>query len=256
MKSAVAHRAFASLKEAIADNEIRPVFQPVIRLADEQVVGFEVLARWSSSKFGDISPAEFIPYAEQNNMLDDLTSNLIRRASKIAVTWPGEFFLAFNIAPTQFRDHNLRKLVLNALETAQFPQDRVVIEMTEESQVYNKVKALEVMKNLVDDGLSFSLDDFGSGYGNIMRLRSYPFKYVKIDISLVEKITTNKDDEAVVASIIELAHYWGYEVIAEGIERKEQAALLKKLNCPMGQGWLFSRPLEEKDVITYIKNNT
>lgn len=244
MQTSLSNQVCLTLGEAIEGGEIRPVFQPIVRLDNGEFTGFEVLARWNHATEGNISPLIFIPYAEQNELIGTLMRRVIRDACAQAVHWRGNFLLNFNISPMQFNDRKLYDSLAEAAEFSEFPLDRIVLEMTEREAIAKPSFASAIIKELNEVGIKLALDDFGAGYGDLMRLHAFPFRYVKIDARLVEPIMTDKTARRIITSIIGLGKRLQFEVIAEGVETEEQAQILREDGCQLAQGWLFSHPLE------------
>ncbi|MDH0912838.1 EAL domain-containing protein [Rhizobium pusense] len=232
---------------AIAKGHIWPAFQPIVDIPSGEIVGFEILARWTDPVYGNIPPDDFIPLLEKHCLIDLLSRALVRSACSAAGPWPGSFFLAFNIAPDQLLTDDLPEWLHNiALET-RFPLNRVQIEVTEGSLISNQEQAFATLRQLNSKGISISIDDFGTGYSSLARLEAFPFSKLKIDACFVRNIDQEPGKRRIAAAVIGLGQSLGMSVVAEGIETKAEEEILSHLGCALGQGWLYGRgvPAEE-----------
>lgn len=235
------------LRLAIASKRIWPAFQPLVNLSTREIVGFEVLARWTDSKAGNVPPVEFIPVAEKTGCIDELSRHLFKAACEQARNWPGEFFLAFNVSPVQFRNPTLHRIILDEVTRAQFPPERICIEITEGAIIEDDKGADETVRKLKAAGMSLALDDFGTGYGSLCRLHAFPFDKLKIDRKFIQNLESDAASRKIVSSVISLGLSLGMDVVAEGVENAKQADILQKLNCNTAQGWKFGRPVPAEE---------
>jgi EAL domain-containing protein (putative c-di-GMP-specific phosphodiesterase class I) len=189
-----------------------------------------------------ISPAEFIPIAEDIGLIGPMTDRLLHRACRIAVTWPAELFVACNVSPLQLRDRGLAAMVRAALDDAGLPPHRLELEVTESALVGDLNLARELLNELKASGVRLALDDFGTGYSSLRHLSMLPFDKLKIDAGFVGAMANNLESRKIVAAVVGLGHSLGLITVAEGVEEPETAALLRELGCDVGQGWLFGRP--------------
>jgi len=233
----------ADLRYAIDHGEICPSFQPLVELKSDAIVGFEVLARWTTDRHETVAPSVFIPLAEDYGLIDLLTENLVREACSQARNWPGEFILAFNLSPGQFRDVELAQKIQQIVSATGFAFQRVHIEITEGSLLENDQTVQSNICSLKAAGMGIALDDFGTGFASLTQLHAFPFDKLKIDMSFVRHITSDSGSRKIVASVIALGQSLGMTVVAEGVETGEQAAMLRRLGCDVGQGWLFGKPV-------------
>lgn len=254
MKPASDNQVYASLKEAIALGEIRPVFQPIVEIDGRRLIGFEVLARWDSPTLGSVSPATFIPYAEKSDLINDLSNDIIRRSCNFAAQWQGNFCLFFNISAGQFQSAGLHDLVVDAVKHSGFPLNRIVLEMTERDEISKPDKAHATIRKLLSDGIRLSIDDFLTGYNDLARLQEYPFSYIKLDSNLTALVTRAESCHKSMSAILEIGQKANCQVIVEGIETEEQARAVAALGCHLGQGWLFSYPLRPEDASVYASS--
>ncbi len=229
------------LRQAVADDAIVPYFQPLVRMDGERVIGFEMLARWPHPVRGMVSPAEFIPVAEDIGLIGAMTDRLLRRACHVAATWPPDILLACNISPLQLRDRELPAMVRSALEASGLSPHRLELEITESALVGDLDLARELLSELKALGVRLALDDFGTGYSSLRQLQKLPFDKLKIDAGFVGTMATNAENRKIVAAVVGLGHSLGLVTVAEGVEEPETAALLRDLGCDVGQGWLFGR---------------
>lgn len=233
-----------SLKQALLTPAIWPAFQPLVDLQSHAIIGFEVLARWTDSVAGEIPLCDFVPYAEANGLIDALTRKIIHDACRQAVSWPGTFVLAINLSPTQFRNRDLSDFVINAVTSTGFPLARIHIEITESALLENDENVRRTIAKLKAEGIGLALDDFGTGFASLTQLHAFPFDKLKIDMSFVRQLEHDSGSRKIIASVIGLGQSLGMTVVAEGVETEQQAVLLRKLGCDVGQGWLFGKPLD------------
>lgn len=233
----------SELREAVANGHIVPHFQPLVGLANERVVGFELLARWQHPTRGMVPPGEFIPVAEQVGLIGPMTGQLLRRACSIAAKWPDDTFVACNVSPLQLRDQSLPGMVSAALRESGLPPHRLELEITESALVGDLALARGVLNEVKSLGVQLALDDFGTGYSSLHHLKMLPFDKVKIDASFVGAMTRDLGSRKIVSAVIGLGQSLGLTTVAEGVEDQDTAAMLRELGCDVGQGWLFGRPV-------------
>ena len=232
----------SELRDAVADGQIVPHFQPLVAMGSERVIGFELLARWQHPTRGVVPPDEFIPIAEQVGLIGPMTGQLLRRACAIAATWPSDTFVACNVSPLQLRDRSLPGMIRAALLESGLPPHRLELEITESALVGDLALARDVLNEVKSLGVRLALDDFGTGYSSLRHLKMLPFDKVKIDASFVGAMTRDLDSRKIVSAVVGLGQSLGLTTVAEGIEDQETAAMLRGLGCDVGQGWLFGRP--------------
>ncbi|MCV0426098.1 MAG: EAL domain-containing protein [Roseibium sp.] len=236
------------LFKAIARDELRLEYQPLVNLEDNSVFGTEALLRWQNREFGNVSPVEFIPIAEENGYIVELGAWALNRGMKEALGWQKPLRLSVNISPVQFTRGNLVTTVSEALERNRFPADRLDLEVTESLFLGDSQDLKFCMEELKAFGCSFSLDDFGTGYSSLGYIPKFPFSKIKLDQSFVRQSFSNEKDVAVIEAVLHLARGYGMSVLVEGIETPDQASKLKELGCPLGQGYLFGRPMSAIDL--------
>jgi diguanylate cyclase (GGDEF)-like protein len=230
------------IKGAIANGEIVPYYQPLVDLATQTTIGYEMLARWRHPTMGVLAPAVFIPIAEDTGSIGDLTYALLTQAVKDAKDWPSHLFLSMNLSPRQFADPWLSQRLLAILTAASFPPQRLEIEITETAVVQRLQEAKVALQSLRNLGVRIALDDFGTGYSGLHHLRELHFDTIKIDRSFVSDMLQNPEDAKLVEAIVGLGHALGLQTTAEGIETEEVLDRLTELGCEVGQGFLFGRP--------------
>lgn len=233
-----------ALRTALSTTQVWPAFQPLVDMHTGAIVGFEVLARWTDRAGLPISPSEFIPIAEDYSLIDALTLKIVSKACIQAVAWPGAFVLAVNVSPKQFRDPNLFCFLTDAIEATGFPLDRIHVEITESALLEDDDTVRSTIAAFKSVGIGLALDDFGTGFASLNRLHRFPFDKLKIDMSFVRSMEHDSGSRKIVTSVVGLGQSLGMTVVAEGVETEEQAAILRRLGCDVGQGWLFGRPLD------------
>ncbi|MDN3719074.1 EAL domain-containing protein [Roseibium salinum] len=219
-------------------------YQPLVNLADRSVFGAEALLRWNHRQLGPISPAEFIPIAEENGYIVDLGAWAMNRAMKEALTWSNPLKLSINISAIQISRGNLVTTVAEALERTGFPAQRLDLEITESLFIDESLDLKSCMEELKALGCSFF--HWMTSAPAIPRSaisRNIRFSKIKLDRSFVRRSIEAKQDVAVIEAVLHLARGFGMSVVVEGIETPDQAAKLLELGCPCGQGYLFGRPM-------------
>lgn len=238
------------LRRAIAENELTIHYQPIFSADGKQVVSLEALVRWPHPTRGMISPAKFVPLAEQSGLVIPLGEWVVRRVCEDGKRWPG-VRIAVNVSPIQFRQRGFVESVISAVEEAGFDPARLELELTEGVVVEDADAAEKVMGRLRDYGFPLALDDFGTGYSSLIYLRRFAFDKIKIDQSFLESLDEMGESAILVHSIVHLGRALGLTVTAEGVETPEQHRFLMALGCHEMQGFLFSRPVcaEEVDIL-------
>jgi PAS domain S-box-containing protein len=233
---------------ALDNDEFMPYFQPLVELRTGELEGFEVLARWNHPERGIIAPAEFIPIAEQDGWIGDLSKDVLRKACKAAASLPSHLRLAFNISPVQLQDLPLPKQIQVAVESAGISMNRITVEITESALAENPERARAIAQEFKAMGCSLALDDFGTGYSSLLTLQSLPFDQLKVDRSFVSSMADRRESRKIVAAVVGLGQSLGMTTIAEGVETREQAEMLLWLECNLAQGWFYGRPVPEADL--------
>lgn len=250
-----AHRRIAledGLRTALAQGELHLAFQPQWHLASGRIAGLEALLRWNSTRFGSVSPVEFIPVAEEAGLIRDIGLWVLEHACLAALQLPGELVMSVNLSVCQFDDALLADKILEVVERCGLPPERLELEITESVFLQDTDDVMATLHRLRHAGVRIALDDFGTGYSSLAYLRSFPFDRLKIDRSFIAPIEGSSESKAIVHSVIELAQALHMETTAEGIETAEQAHLLQGLGCVTGQGFYFARPLDLAAVTAFI----
>jgi predicted signal transduction protein with EAL and GGDEF domain len=229
------------LRAAIEEEVLCPHYQPLIDLASGHITGCEALVRWPHPERGMISPAEFIPVAEEAGLIAGLGGLMLRSACMDAARWPDDVRVAVNLSPLQFRTGNLLSIVMEALKRSGLPAKRLELEITETLLLEKSSEVLATLHALRSLGVRISMDDFGTGYSSLSYLRSFPFDKIKIDQSFMRDLVGNRDAQAIVRSIISLGVGLGVTITAEGVETEAEFNYLRAEGCHEGQGFLFSR---------------
>jgi diguanylate cyclase (GGDEF)-like protein len=231
------------VQRAVAEEHIRPHFQPLMKLAENRLVGFEILARWHHPDRGDVPPEEFIPVVERLGLLGKFTYSLLREACLVGRDWPSDIALSINVSAKHFSDPLLPVKFLAILSETGYPPTRLEVEITESALLTDPANARTVLSALQGLGIKISLDDFGTGYSNLYHLRELRFDKVKIDRSFVTTMDSDNERAKIVHSVIGLARNLGLPTVAEGIEQSETLDLLVQDGAEFGQGFLFGRAM-------------
>ena len=235
------------LRQAIARGELHMYYQPVVSASEETIVGFEALMRWKHSRRGLISPAKFIPIAEDTGLIDQLGQWALRSVCEQLATWPDSIRCAVNVSPIQFSNPKLPTIVANALAHACVRPSRLELEITESVFINDSEGTDEMFKALKRVGVRLALDDFGTGYSSLGYLRKAPFDKIKIDRSFVQGATeSGSRNGAIISSITSLANALNMDTTAEGVEEHDELELVRKLGCSHIQGFIYSRPISAK----------
>lgn len=242
-----------ALRRAVAAGEVEPYFQPIVNLSTRRTVGFETLARWTDRDLGFVSPATFIPIAEERGIIGQLSQLVLRKAAEAARDWPEELFLSFNLSPSQLVDHNTGLQILAILERTGFNPRRLEVEITETGLMSDPVSAKEIVEDLRRMGIRVSLDDFGTGQSSLGRLRDFHFDKLKIDRAFVSSILTDRPSEHIIRAILAMCEGLGMDVVAEGIEEEAQAERLVQFGCTGGQGYLFGKPRDADETLAFLR---
>jgi diguanylate cyclase (GGDEF)-like protein/PAS domain S-box-containing protein len=236
------------LREAIMCGGLELHYQPFVELQDSKIVGCECLLRWRHCERGMISPAEFIPLAEETGLIVPLGEWVLRTACAAVALWPEHIKVAVNVSPLQFKTGNFVQMVTSALANSRLPARRLELEITEAVLIGDEA-ALSVLHQLRSLGVRIALDDFGIGYSSLSYLQRFPFDKIKIDRSFVKDLGTTEGSLAIVQAVISIAKSRNMTTTAEGVETEDQLTLLHALGCTEMQGFLFSPALHEADFL-------
>lgn len=250
LKAAADRRALEEdLVDALANGQFEAHYQPIISTVDNRVTGFEALMRWNHPERGYVSPATFIPIAEESDLIVRLGEWMLRRACADAANWPAGLTVAVNLSPIQFANPRLPKLVANALATSGLKAERLELELTESVFLNSTSETLAMFTALKDIGVRLALDDFGTGYSSLSYLQDAPFDKIKIDQSFVRTATEKGSrNAAIIAAIVALANTLGMDTTAEGIETLDQLALIQRLGVSHIQGFVYSAAVKNEEL--------
>jgi diguanylate cyclase (GGDEF)-like protein len=235
------------LRKALATEQFELHYQPLVTLETNEVNGFEALLRWNHPARGMISPADFIPIAEETGLIIPLGDWVLRTACDEAVDWPEHIKVAVNLSPAQLSCRNLISMVTSALNDSGMPADKLQLEITETVLLQNTFTTLATLHELRKMGVQIALDDFGTGYSSLSYLRSFPFDKIKIDRSFIQDLSNGAEPLAIVNAVAGLAKCLNMTSTAEGVETQQQMDVLQAIGCTEMQGYLFShaRPAHE-----------
>ncbi|ASV66270.1 hypothetical protein CKF48_02315 [Cytobacillus kochii] len=239
------------LRKALKNKQFTLHYQPLVCLESGELFGSEALIRWYHPKIGNISPAQFIPLAEETGLINDIGRWVLNEACKQNKLWHDQGFthlqISVNVAARQFQQKHFLKVVKDALQQSGLPPKYLILELTESTMLKNKKHSIAVMKELQRMGIQVSIDDFGTGYSSLSYLKDLPIDTLKIDRSFIHNLRMNTSDAAIVKAIITMGKGLQLKVLAEGVETEEQMKVLKKLDCHFAQGYFFQKPLVNQE---------
>jgi EAL domain-containing protein (putative c-di-GMP-specific phosphodiesterase class I) len=241
-------RLEVELREALANDELKLLYQPIYDLERERICGFEALLRWQHPTRGLVSPTEFIPIAEEIGLIVSFGEWVLYRACAEASKWPEHVKLAVNVSPAQFMSDRLVHAVIDALAAAGMKAQRLELEITESVLLANSGATFSILHALRDLGARISMDDFGTGYSSLSYLRSFPVDKIKIDQSFVRGLAATDGSDMIVRALIGLGRSLGMLTTAEGVETAEQLSQLRMEKCNEVQGYLFSPPVDPSHI--------
>jgi predicted signal transduction protein with EAL and GGDEF domain len=252
-------RLESDLRVAMERGELEVQYQPIVELDDLTISSFEALARWRHPERGMVPPDVFIPVAEESGLILPIGRWVMSEACRQMKVWCGEkrdgppVVVCVNVSPRQFLQQDVVETVSGVLLETGLEPWRLELEVTENLTMQDSDRAVKVLRDLADLGLMLSMDDFGTGYSSLSYLHRFPLRTLKIDRSFVAEIETCKESYEIVQTIVALGHALGMKVIAEGIETKGQVAMLRVLKCDLGQGYLFSRPVNAEKATALLR---
>jgi diguanylate cyclase (GGDEF)-like protein len=247
------------LSSALERNEFSLVYQPIMDITNNTLLGMEALLRWNCHELGNVGPDEFIPIAEEKNLILAIGDFVLDSACDQLKRWNKQtknnsLKLNINFSPLQLAYHQADKHILSVLEKHKSLKKQLVFEITESILMENTGLALDTLHTLFKIGICFALDDFGTGYSSLSYLLKMPVTYLKVDQSFIQKISTSSDARAIVQSTIKLSKVLNIDVIAEGVETKAQLDFLKQHGCKFVQGYYFYKPMPAEEMSTLICN--
>ncbi len=245
------------LRHAIENGDLCLYYQPIIDLQTEQINTCEALVRWQHGERGMISPADFIPLAEETGLIEKIGEWVIRDAARQIKAWEsgelGHLRVSVNVSVLQLLNDDMAERVLDILDDAAVDPNHLKIEITESLFMQNMDRVTHILNTLHDRGVTIAIDDYGTGYSSLAYLKKLPFTHLKLDQSFIRDVSRDVASQAIVQSTLLMAQSLGIQVIAEGIEEEDQLSLLKVLKAEFGQGFLFSKPLNAADFTAYVK---
>ena len=242
------HQLETDLRLAVERREFELYYQPLFDLEHNRICSFEALIRWNHPKRGLVSPADFVPIAEDTGLIVPIGAWVVREACAQAARWPEHVRVAVNVSPVQFHRGALNETILLALADSGLAPGRLEIEITESIFLEGSESTLRLLHSLRSLGIRVALDDFGTGYSSLSYLQSFPFDKLKIDRSFIQNLLTREGASAIVRAITELAHALNIETTAEGVEETAQLMELRAHGCSSVQGFLFAEPMTAADV--------
>jgi diguanylate cyclase (GGDEF)-like protein/PAS domain S-box-containing protein len=249
----------SALRDALEKKELQVYYQPQMSLDTGNLIGMEALLRWQSAQFGQISPVEFIPIAEECGLILPIGEWVLRTACAQTRTWldlgHAPLRVAVNLSPRQFRQHNLVAIIKDALLQTRLPAQSLELEITESAFIDDVDDAIAICRELKSLGVKLSLDDFGTGYSSLAYVSRFPFDKLKIDQGFVRDITENPVNAAIATAAIVMARSLNLAVLAEGVETEAQANFLRGKHCDAIQGYLFSRPVPADDFLALLSSD-
>ena len=236
-----------NLRNALVNNEFELYYQPLVNLQNNEISAFEALLRWNHPTRGTISPADFIPIAEDTGLIIPVGEWVLRTACDEAANWPNGVKVAVNLSPAQLKSKNLVQLVMSALANSGMSANRLQLEITESVLMQNTFATLATLHELRKLGVQIAMDDFGTGYSSLSYLRSFPFDKIKIDRSFIQDLSNGVEPFAIVRAVTSLANNLSIISTAEGVETQQQLETLQTVGCTEMQGYFFShaRPASE-----------
>jgi len=245
------------LRTALERRQFVVYYQPQVDLASGRIVGAEALVRWQNPRLGLVDPDRFIGLAEEVGLIEPIGEWVLFEACHQNQLWLEKGLppvrMAVNVAARQFQRASLPVLVRRALVEARLPPERLTLEMTESTLMESSSDAIGILSDLREQGVSLALDDFGTGYSSLGHLRKLPIDILKIDKSFVDGAGAASEEQQMMPAIIDLGRMLKMETVAEGIERPEQFMRLRVLDCDLGQGFLFAKPVSANEIETLLK---
>jgi diguanylate cyclase (GGDEF)-like protein len=234
----------ADLRQAIGNNEIKVVYQPIVSAQSLRIVACEALARWVHPELGSVPPAEFIPLAEEMGIITDITRFMLDQACKDCLTWGDRIGVSVNLSAIDLKSNEIARDIASALQKSGLPAHRLEVEVTESAIIADRNKTSMVLQRLKNAGINIALDDFGTGYSSLSYLNTLPLTKVKVDRSFVRDITTDRRSLMLLRGVTQLSHELGLGVTVEGVETEEQLALIRvAAGADLVQGYLLGMPL-------------
>ncbi len=245
-----------ALRLAISRNELELHYQPLVDAHTSQIMGAEALLRWNMSGQGYVSPAEFVPLAEDSGLIGDIGRWVLARACADAAKWENDIRIAVNLSPAQLRNPDFIDFVRDTLKTTKLEPRRLELEITEGMLLHNTEANTRMLLDLKQLGVRISMDDFGTGYSSLGNLRSFPFDKIKIDKSFISDLSTRPDAAAIIRAILTLGRSLGMTTTAEGVETRDQLAYLRSEGCMEVQGYYFAKAMHNDKFCEMLRRQT
>lgn len=246
----------ANLRKAIQKKEFMVHYQPKVSLVTQQVIGVEALVRWANDQLGFVSPGEFIPYAEDTGLIIPLSEVIIEKVCLDILEWSIQGVhlpVSINIAALHFQQDDFIERINSIIVQHNCSPQQLELELTERTVMKEAEEVVNKLITLKSMGFKISIDDFGTGYSSLSYLNRFPLNYLKIDSSFIQQIVSLQDKQAIVDSIILMAHRLHIKVVAEGVETKDQLKLLKEMGCDIIQGYYFSKPIPSSELMDFLE---
>ena len=247
------------LRRAMDNNEFCLYLQPIISIKRNRIIGFESLLRWNNPERGLVSPEEFIPIAEETGLINEIGFWVLQESCRQIKQWNDKYpehkslYISVNLSPVQFLQKGLIEKIDSYLKSISFDTINLRLEITESILMENPDAAAQILRDLKSRNIRLYLDDFGTGYSSLSYVHNFPFDTIKIDRSFISKLTTGDEHVGMVKTIIAVARNFNMDILAEGVETKEQLLILEELGCYTIQGYYFSKPvtvLEAEKMLT------
>lgn len=247
----------SEIRKAIENRDFAIYFQPKMEIHTNKIVSIEALVRWHNEKLGNVSPSEFIPYAEETGLIIPISEIIFEKACeelvKLKQAGYSNLPISINVSSIHFQHDSFLESLQNILEKNNMSAHNFVIEVTERTVMNNDTETISKLVRLKQLGFKISIDDFGTGYSSLSYLVRFPLDIIKIDRSFIQHITSLDEKQAIVDAIIQMSHRLNLKVIAEGVESSQQFDLLRKMNCDMIQGYYICKPVPFHDLIEFLK---
>lgn len=245
------------LRRAIENHELFLLYQPQVDMATGHLIGMEALIRWQEPDKGLIMPNKFIPLAEKSGLIHHVGDWVADAACRQVATWIAQGYevprMSINVSAEQFRRSHLPSSIKRLLGHYGLEASQLTIELTESALMLDPEHCRRLLRDLKVLGVGLSIDDFGTGFSSLSSLRQYPIDELKIDRSFIDEVGSNPDDRAITQTILAMASTLGLSVVAEGVETEQQAATLREMACPAGQGYLFAKPLSAEEMVGRLR---
>ena len=249
----------SDMRTALKDNQFHLVFQPKILLADDSVVGAEALIRWIHPTHGFIGPDIFIPIAEKSGLIIDIGAWVIEQSCIACSEWSRAGFdnisVAINMSSIQFNEHDIVDQISNSIKKSGVKPHNIELEVTESLLLDNTVTLRDTLVQIKKMGIKISIDDFGTGYSNLGYLKTMDVNTLKIDRSFIQNMEEEEHNQNIVKAIIQISKSLGVQVVAEGVETAVVAESLQAMNCQIGQGYFWAKPLAEEKFLAFLEDS-